>query len=95
MPSTKAKNRKMEKKKLAETNKRLKKDRQRQRKEIKKQNEARGKHLEAYSEFLSKVNTIENDSLKAALVELENTIEELGEIPTVPGPQTMVRGRFR
>ena len=85
----------MEKKKLAETNKRLKKDRQRQQKEIKRQNEARGKHLEAYSEFLNKVNTIENDSLKAALVELENTIDELGEIPAITQNQAMVRGRFR
>ena len=95
MPSKIAKNRKMEKRKCAEDNKAQKKRLQRQRKEIKAQNMARGKHLEAIYAFLDKAKTIENDPLQAALVALETTIQEMGEIPTLTSAQSTGSGRFR
>ena len=95
MPSKVAKNRKMDKKKRAEENKTRKRDLQRQRREIKAQNMARGKHLEAIYAFLDKAKTIENDLVQAALVDLEETIEKLGEIPKITSKQPTMRGRFR
>ena len=56
---------------------------------------ARGKHLEAIYAFLDKAKTIENDLEQAALVDLEETIEKLGEIPKITSKQPTMRGRFR
>ena len=44
---------------------------------------------------LLKAKTIENDLVQAALVDLEETIEKLGEIPKITSKQTPSRGRFR